>query len=120
MSITAVKQRRKRGQKALSKDQCEICKQEGTKIHIHHIIPQCDPRCSQDNWNRAAICPNCHAAVHDGKITIVGVYRSTSGRLLKFYHGDTPPDNFLEREYWLIKPEDNVMVTSVAAKKKTG
>jgi len=38
------------------------------------------------------------------------VYHGTGGRVLKFYYGDSPPEGFLEREYWHIKPEDNPMV----------
>jgi len=104
------KARRKHGQSRLSKDRCEICGRDDVRIQIHHIIPRCDPRTSQDNWNLAAICGACHDHVHGGDVTIVGVYMSTSGRVVKFYKGDRPPEGFLEREYWHIKPEDNPMV----------
>ena len=104
-------QRRRSRQPRLQRSTCEICSRSSGKIHIHHIIPRCDElRTSQDNWNLASLCPNCHTDVHDGKVTIIGVYHGTGGRVLKFYYGDSPPEGFLEREYWHIKPEDNPMV----------
>lgn len=95
-----MKARRKPGQEKLTKDKCEIC---GGKeaLHIHHIIPQCDPRCTNDNSNLVIVCATDHSLIHEGIITIIGVYKTTGGRkLMWFRHGEEPP---LEKEYWLIK-----------------
>lgn len=106
------KVRRKHGQEKLCKDRCELCGvgADVVRMHVHHIIPRCDSRCVNDNWNLAVVCPTCHDGVHSGRKTIVGVYGSTSGRRVLFYSGDRPPADFLEREYWHILPEDNQLV----------
>lgn len=116
------KKRRKRGQSKLCLDCCELCGlgSGSVRMHVHHIIPRCDERSSQDNWNLAVVCPNCHDDVHRGGKTIVGVYNSTSGRRVLFYSGDTPPADFLLREYWHILPEDNPHVIMRGARKKHG
>lgn len=99
--------RRRSGQMKLSKVSCEICGfDRSAALNFHHIIPQCDPRCTNDNENLAVLCHSCHDLVHAGEYTIIGVYSSTAGRkLMWFRHGETPP---LEREFWLVK--ENPMV----------
>lgn len=94
--------RRKSGQEKLAKTKCEICGFAKKKaINYHHIIPQADGRCTNDNNNLAVLCHCCHDLVHAGEITIIGVYSSTAGRKLMFFHkGETPP---LEREFWHVK-----------------
>ena len=84
--------------------ECEVC--GWTKnLHLHHIIPRCDKRCTDSLQNLAVLCPNCHNLVHVGDITIIGVYSGSSGRMLMFFRkGEEPP---LERRYWKILPEDN-------------
>lgn len=104
-----LKARRKHGQKKLDRTVCEICSYSSPKpLHVHHIIPRCDPRCSQDNWNLCVVCPTCHHLVHQGEITIIGVYRATNetGRKVMFFKKGEPPP--IEEEYWLIK--DNPLV----------
>lgn len=93
----------------LEKVSCEVCSfNDSSVLHIHHIIPRVDPRCSNNLSNLAVLCPNCHNLVHTGKITIIGVYSSTGGRKLMFFHeGEQPP---LEKCYWKILPEDNPLV----------
>lgn len=89
------------------KKQCEVCGWDKS-LHLHHIIPQCDKRCTDSLQNLAVLCANCHNLVHDGEITIIGVYSSTAGRKLMFFRkGEQPP---LERQFWKILPEDNPYV----------
>lgn len=110
-----MKQRRKANQEKLVKDKCEICGfDKSAALNLHHIIPQCDPRCTNDNHNLAVVCHSCHDLIHASppEITIVGVYSSTAagGRKLLFYHGETLPSDFLPREFWKIKPEENPLL----------
>jgi len=66
------------GQSKLKKDRCEICGYDRpAAINYHHIIPRCDPRCTNDNNNLAVVCHSCHDLVHSGEIIIIGVYSST-------------------------------------------
>jgi len=99
--------RRFSGQSKLKKDRCEICGYDRfAAINYHHIIPRCDPRCTNDNHNIAVVCHICHDLIHAGEITIIGVYSSTAGRkLLWFKVGEEPP---LEKEFWKIR--ENPMV----------
>ena len=97
-----VSSRRIRGQDKLTKDKCEVCGDARTAaLNLHHIIPRCDPRCTNNNNNLAILCHTCHDLVHAGEITIIGVYQSTGGRrLMWFAAGEIPP---LDKEFWLIK-----------------
>lgn len=99
--------RRHRGQKKLTKELCEICgDNRKSALNIHHIIPRCDPRCTNNNYNLSVVCHTCHDLIHAGEIVIIGVYDSTLGRKLMFFkQGEDPP---LEKIFWKIK--DNPMV----------
>lgn len=105
-----VKERRHGFQPKLKKEFCEICNEtKKSTLHIHHIIPKCDERCTNNNYNLAVLCANCHNLVHSGEITIIGVYSSTNknGRNVMFFRkGEKPP---LEENYWLIKNNDKVI-----------
>jgi 5-methylcytosine-specific restriction endonuclease McrA len=98
--------------KKIKKKKCEICGiTKKTVLEIHHIIPRCDPRCTNLPGNLACLCSNCHNEVHVGDIKIIGVYNSTEGRkLMWFRKGETPP---LEKEYWLIKENPLVVIYTV-------
>jgi hypothetical protein len=100
--------RRRRGQPKLSKDRCEICNYDrSAALNIHHIIPKCDPRCSNDNHNLAIVCHTCHDLIHAGEIVIIGVYSSTAGRkLMWFRDGENPP---LDNEFWKVKENPLVL-----------
>ena len=106
-----MKSRRKSKQVKLIKETCEICKlTDKSVLHIHHIIPRCDPRCTNDNNNLAIVCSNCHNKIHSGDIIIIGVYSSTdvNGRkLMWFFKNEEPP---LPKEFWRIK-ENNLVIT---------
>jgi len=99
--------RRHRGQKKLIKESCEICGDpRKSALNIHHIIPKCDPRCTNNNYNLSIVCHTCHDLIHAGEIVIIGVYDSTDGRKLMFFRqGEAPP---LEKIFWKVK--DNPMV----------
>ena len=99
--------RRSRRQPQLVKNNCEICGfDRPAALNFHHIIPRCDPRCSNDNHNLAIVCHSCHDLIHAGEITIIGVYPSTGGRkLMWFRDGEDPP---LPKEFW--KVQDNPLI----------
>lgn len=103
-----MKRRRTYGQVKLKKDLCEICScDRSAALNIHHIIPRCDPRCSNDNHNLAVVCHTCHDLIHAGEITIIGVYSSTGGRkLMWFREGEDPP---LDKEFWKVKENPLVL-----------
>jgi hypothetical protein len=102
-----MKSRRKSNQPKLIKVVCEICGfSKKRALNLHHIIPRCDPRCTNDNNNLCICCHSCHDLIHAGEIIIIGVYSSTAGRKLYWFNkGQTPP---LEYEFWLVK--DNPLV----------
>lgn len=110
------KLRRHRKQPKLSKEACEICGYNNpAALNIHHIIPRCDPRCSNDNHNLSVVCHTCHDLIHAGQVTIIGVYDSTNGRQLMFYReGQEPP---LERCFWKVK--DNPLVLRTRGPRST-
>lgn len=93
---------------------CEVCGLTDANIlQRHHIIPQCDPRCTNGDGNIAVLCPNDHMRVHTGEIVILGVYPSTSGRCLVWHlRGEPPP---FAREFWIVK--DNPLVVTIAGDK---
>lgn len=109
------KQRRVRGQPKLLKETCEVCGfDQEAALNIHHIIPRCDPRCTNDNYNLGVLCHTCHDLVHAGEITIIGVYGSSAERkLMWFRSGEQPP---LEKEFW--KVQDNPMVLRKGIKRQ--
>jgi endogenous inhibitor of DNA gyrase (YacG/DUF329 family) len=84
------------------KIKCDVCGERNVKIlNRHHIIPQCDERCTNKDYNIAILCPNCHANVHEGEVIIIGLYQSTDGwKLMWFKKGEEPP---IEKDFWLIK-----------------
>ena len=100
--------RRHRQQKKLKKEKCEICGYSNpSALNFHHIIPRCDPRCTNDNHNLSIVCHICHDLIHVGEIVIIGVYDSTMGRkLLWFKEGQEPP---LEKRFWKIKENPLVL-----------
>ena len=100
-------QRRFKNQSKLKKNECEICGYNNpAALNIHHIIPRCDPRSTNNNYNLSVVCHICHDLIHAGQITIIGVYDSTAGRkLMWFKEGQEPP---LEKQFWKIK--DNPLV----------
>ena len=70
------------------KIQCEICGEKDKKIlHRHHIVERTNINTSNQPFNLAVLCPNCHYKIHfSGDIKIIGVYPSTGvgGRTLVY------------------------------------
>lgn len=68
--------------------ECEICCEKNVKVlHKHHIIERTAAGTSNNEWNLAIICANCHTRVHGGEIEIIGVFSSSrppNGRTLVF------------------------------------
>ena len=110
--------RRSSGQERLKKEKCEICGYDAlAALNIHHIIPRCDPRCNNDNYNLSILCHSCHDLVHAGEITIIGVYSSTAGRMLMWFRmGENPP---LEKEHWKVQDNPLVVRKRIANKLKS-
>ena len=59
---------------------CDLCNYVGS-VDKHHINRD---RRSNNKYNLAKICPNCHRAIHSGKITIIGWKQTNEGRKLFF------------------------------------
>lgn len=95
----------------LGKRACEVCGLTDARIlHRHHIIPRCDPRCTNSDANLAVLCPNDHGRVHAGDIVILGVYSSTDGRCLVWHSKDEVPP--FPKEFWIVK--ENPLVVTLA------
>lgn len=103
------------GQKKLIKNRCEICGfNNPAALNVHHIIPRCDSRCTNDNHNLSIVCHICHDLIHVGEIIVIGVYSSTQGRkLMWFRKGEQPP---LEKIDW--KVQDNPLILRSVNNKK--
>lgn len=66
--------------KKLIKNKCEIedCNvNDPDLLHAHHIIERTEINTTNNSYNLAILCANCHAKLHAGKIKIIGVYPST-------------------------------------------
>lgn len=101
-----------KSKKLRPKIKCEICELSDVLLHYHHIIPQCDERCTNTNSNLAILCPNCHTKIHEGKLIIIGVYKSTHNySLMWFKKGEIPP---IAKEFWLI--EKNPLIRTLFGK----
>lgn len=64
----------------LIKNKCEIetCNvTDENLLHLHHIIERTQINTTNDPFNLAILCANCHALTHSGKLKIIGVYPST-------------------------------------------
>lgn len=74
--------------KKLIKNKCEIESCNITDPHLlelHHIIHRTEINTTNNNFNLAILCGNCHALTHSGRLNIIGVYPSTNppnGRIL--------------------------------------
>lgn len=64
--------------KKLILNKCEIegCN-ENSNLHLHHIIERTEINTNNHPFNLSILCPNHHAAVHSGRLKIIGVYPST-------------------------------------------
>jgi hypothetical protein len=66
--------------KKLIKNKCEIenCTvSDPHLLHLHHIIERTEINTTNDSFNLAILCANCHNLVHCGRIKIIGIFPST-------------------------------------------
>lgn len=64
----------------LIKNKCEIesCNiTDSNLLQLHHIIERTEVNTTNNNFNLAILCANCHALTHSGRLKIIGVYPST-------------------------------------------
>lgn len=61
-------------------NKCNICNSLNF-IDEHHITSRSKDG-TNDKWNIAKLCSNCHRRVHEGSIIIEGFFLTTSGRKL--------------------------------------
>lgn len=80
---------------------CEICNKNYPTLDNHHIQSRSKGGSNQ-KWNIAEICQNCHKSVHLGLIILEGRFNTTNGNKLiwrKFNNesitGMTDPEVFL-------------------------
>jgi hypothetical protein len=78
------------GKSKLIKNKCEIESCSVTDPHLlelHHIIERTQENTTNNNFNLAILCANCHALTHAKRLKIIGVYPSTqlpNGRTLVY------------------------------------
>lgn len=72
----------------LHKDFCEVCCcTDKETLQHHHIVEQTEVNTSNNSYNYAVLCSNCHNLFHLGdRLKIIGVYPSTEkhGRTLVY------------------------------------
>ena len=64
----------------LIKNKCEVetCNvTDKNLLHLHHIIERTEINTTNNTYNLAILCANCHALTHSGRLRIIGVYPST-------------------------------------------
>jgi hypothetical protein len=92
---------------AIEKILCEVCgEKDKSTLHKHHIIERTQLECTNDDYNLAVLCANCHSKVHSGKIKIIGIYPSTKlpyKRVLVFEEGGMPNVNGITEPYYKRK-----------------
>lgn len=91
----------------LHKEFCEIegCDAEPETLQWHHVIERTQIGTSNDPYNLAVLCGNCHILVHEGVIEIIGVYPSTSkyGRMLIYKKDGVANVPGIEEPYFVPK-----------------
>jgi len=87
---------------------CEVCGcSEEASLHLHHIIPQCDPRCTNDAGNLVTVCANCHQLIHKNKIIVEGWLQTTAGMKF-FFRKDNEPVKI--RGGFIFQPDGKVKI----------
>lgn len=70
---------------------CEVCGEDNKNVlHRHHIVERTELDTSNDDFNIAIVCANCHAKIHTGELEIIGVFPGTrppTGRILVYKLG---------------------------------
>lgn len=63
------------------KGKCCFCgNSDYGQLDVHRI----EPGSKYTDWGTLIICSNCHRAVHNGKIVILGKHPSTKGHLINY------------------------------------
>lgn len=76
--------------KKIIKNKCEIAScnvNDPNLLQLHHIIARTEINTTNDPFNLALLCSNCHLLTHAGRLKIIGVYPSTqppNGRTLVY------------------------------------
>jgi hypothetical protein len=95
----------------LHKEFCEIegCKAHKETLNWHHIVERTEIDTSNNPYNIAIICSNCHALVHAGVIEIIGVYPSTNkyGRKLIYKRGGVSNVEGINEPYFKPTPKQS-------------
>lgn len=72
---------------------CEICGETNKRVlDRHHIIPRKHPLSTDNDYNLAVICSNCHRKVHNGEYIIEGVFKTSKGKELIWRY---PNENYI-------------------------
>lgn len=76
---------------------CEICGYANKKaLHLHHIIPRTDPKCTDFPSNLACVCANCHNLIHALEIVIEGRFQTTEQEhTILFWHKKGEPHHII-------------------------
>jgi hypothetical protein len=64
----------------LIKNKCEIetCSvNDPNLLQLHHIIERTEENTTNNLFNLAILCANCHGLTHSGRLVIIGVYPAT-------------------------------------------
>lgn len=80
---------------------CEICKKEQA-FDKHHIKSKCFGG-SDNKFNIAFLCCNCHKKVHLGEIILEGKFSSTSGPTLIYHRKNEPSITGLAPEVYVYQ-----------------
>jgi type II secretory ATPase GspE/PulE/Tfp pilus assembly ATPase PilB-like protein len=94
----------------LHKEFCEICgSKDKETLEWHHIIERTELNTSNDPFNLAIICSNCHKLCHAERIKLIGVYPSTNpyGRKLIFEKDGVSNFPGITEPYYKPKPRQS-------------
>lgn len=93
----------------------QFCEVEGcgvtdpNQLHWHHIKERTEIDTSNNPFNIAILCANCHALVHSGRLKIIGVYPSTGryGRMLIYILDGKPNIEGITEPLFQHKPKQS-------------
>ena len=75
-----------------SEGKCRICGEtDYDLLNVHRILPGCEQG-KYSTVNTVCLCLSCHRKVHTGRITILGWYTSTKGKVLHIIKEDGKED----------------------------
>jgi len=95
----------------LHKEFCEICNCKDKEcLHHHHITERTEIDTSNNPFNIAILCANCHNLLHHtDKLEIIGVYPSTNkyGRILIYKKNGVPNVEGITEPYFKHRPKQS-------------